>query len=41
MRTDGHALRLLAAALYDSQTVIAQRQVAAKSNLNPRMFRTK
>ncbi|MFG3296583.1 ISAs1 family transposase [Streptomyces sp. NPDC048179] len=31
-RTDGHAVHLLAAALHDSQTVIAQRQVAAKSN---------
>ncbi|WP_330291188.1 ISAs1 family transposase [Streptomyces sp. NBC_00576] len=31
-RADGHAVHLLAAALHDSQTVIAQRQVAAKSN---------
>ncbi|MBC9731448.1 transposase family protein [Streptomyces sp. TRM68367] len=29
-RTDGHAVHLLAAALHDSHTVIAQRQVAAK-----------
>lgn len=34
-RTDGHAVHLLAAALHGSQTVIAQRQVAAKSNEIP------
>lgn len=34
-RTDGHAVHLLAAALHDSQTVIAQRQVTAKSNEIP------
>ncbi|WP_237533232.1 ISAs1 family transposase [Streptomyces sp. SID685] len=34
-RTDGHAVHLLAAALHDSQTVIAQRQVAAQSNEIP------
>ncbi|UAX58500.1 hypothetical protein K5X85_35945 (plasmid) [Streptomyces sp. A144] len=34
-RTDGLAVHLLAAALQDSQTVIAQRQVAAKSNEIP------
>ncbi|MGW5256774.1 transposase [Streptomyces sp. NPDC004012] len=34
-RTDGHAVHLLAAALHDSQTVIAQRQVAAKRNELP------
>jgi predicted transposase YbfD/YdcC len=34
-RTDGHAVHLLAAALHDSQTAIAQRQVAAKSNEIP------
>ncbi|MFF3920202.1 ISAs1 family transposase [Streptomyces sp. NPDC001852] len=34
-RTDGHAVHLLAAALHDSQTVIAQRQIAAKSNEIP------
>ncbi|MBC2866373.1 transposase [Streptomyces mexicanus] len=34
-RTDGHAVHLPAAALHDSQTVIAQRQVAAKSNEVP------
>ncbi|MFE3991565.1 hypothetical protein ACFXPW_07685 [Streptomyces goshikiensis] len=31
-RADGHAVHPLAAALHDSQTVIVQRQVAAKSN---------
>ncbi|MGW1802656.1 ISAs1 family transposase [Streptomyces sp. NPDC001984] len=34
-RTDGHAVHLLAATLHGSQTVIAQRQVAAKSNEIP------
>lgn len=34
-RGDGTAVHLLAAALYDTQTVIAQRQVAAKSNKIP------
>ncbi|MFF7091839.1 ISAs1 family transposase [Streptomyces rubradiris] len=34
-RTDGHAVHLLAAALHDSQTVVAQRQIAAKSNEIP------
>lgn len=34
-RTDGQAVHLLAAALHSCQTVIAQRQVAAKSNEIP------
>ncbi|MEU4266082.1 hypothetical protein [Streptomyces sp. NPDC025273] len=34
-RTNGAAVHLLAAALHDSQTVIAQRQAEAKSNEIP------
>ncbi|MEH0542409.1 transposase family protein [Streptomyces sp. B21-105] len=34
-RTDGTAVHLLAAALHTGQTVIAQRQIAAKSNEYP------